>query len=179
MREKLLSLMRSEGLTSSRLAELLGIQPSGISHILSGRNKPSFDFVQKILRRFPTINPDWLLLDQGPMYRDTADSAADANSQATQSVPQLFADTPQNYDTSAPPSDGNCTCRFRLPLFPERQKEPESLALPDPFPVVCPDILPHRPCRNDKKEIRTPESVRIRRVWWSGSNLKRIFYAKL
>ena len=76
MREKLLSLMRSEGLTSSRLAELLGIQPSGISHILSGRNKPSFDFVQKILRRFPTINPDWLLLDQGPMYRDTADSAA-------------------------------------------------------------------------------------------------------
>ena len=32
MREKLLSLMRSEGLTSSRLAELLGIQPSGISH---------------------------------------------------------------------------------------------------------------------------------------------------
>lgn len=105
MREKLLSLMRSEGLTSSRLAELLGIQPSGISHILSGRNKPSFDFVQKILRRFPTINPDWLLLDQGPMYRDTADSAAAANSPATQSVPQLFADTPQNYDTSAPPSD--------------------------------------------------------------------------
>ena len=84
MREKLLSLMRSEGLTSSRLAELLGIQPSGISHILSGRNKPSFDFVQKILRRFPTINPDWLLLDQGPMYRDTADSAAAANSPATQ-----------------------------------------------------------------------------------------------
>lgn len=98
MREKLLSLMRSEGLTSSRLAELLGIQPSGISHILSGRNKPSFDFVQKILRRFPTINPDWLLLDQGPMYRDTADSAAAANSPATQPVPQLFADTPHIVD---------------------------------------------------------------------------------
>lgn len=96
MREKLLSLMRSEGLTSSRLAELLGIQPSGISHILSGRNKPSFDFVQKILRRFPKINPDWLLLDQGPMYRDAADSSTAAASQATQPVPQLFTDTPQN-----------------------------------------------------------------------------------
>ena len=105
MREKLLSLMRSEGLTSSRLAELLGIQPSGISHILSGRNKPSFDFVQKILRRFPTINPDWLLLDQGPMYRDTADSAAAANSPATQPVPQLFADTPHNYDTATQPDN--------------------------------------------------------------------------
>lgn len=70
MREKLLVLMKNEGLTSSRLAELLGIQPSGISHILGGRNKPSFDFVQKILRRFPRINPDWLLLDSEQMYRD-------------------------------------------------------------------------------------------------------------
>jgi hypothetical protein len=48
---------------------LLDIQPSGISHILSGRNKPSFDLVQKILRRFPRVNPDWLLLDKDEMYR--------------------------------------------------------------------------------------------------------------
>ena len=45
MREKLLSLMKNENLTPSKLAELLGIQPSGISHILAGRNKPSFDLV--------------------------------------------------------------------------------------------------------------------------------------
>ena len=69
MREKLLVLMKNEDLTSSRLAELLGIQPSGISHLLAGRNKPSFDLVQKILRRFPRINPDWLLLDSEQMYR--------------------------------------------------------------------------------------------------------------
>ena len=69
MREKLLNLMKAEQLTASKLAELLGIQPSGISHILGGRNKPSFDLVQKILRRFPQVNPDWLLLDQGEMYR--------------------------------------------------------------------------------------------------------------
>ena len=79
MREKLLVLMKNEGLTSSRLAELLGIQPSGISHILGGRNKPSFDFVQKILRRFPNINPDWLLLDSEQMYR-----AASENSQPSE-----------------------------------------------------------------------------------------------
>ena len=71
MREKLLNLMKSEQLTASKLAELLDIQPSGISHILSGRNKPSFDLVQKILRRFPRINPDWLLLDKDEMYRPT------------------------------------------------------------------------------------------------------------
>lgn len=75
MHEKLPLLMKSEGLTSSRLAELLGIQPSGISHLISGRNKPSFDLLQKILRRFPNINPDWLLLDSEEMYRKENNAA--------------------------------------------------------------------------------------------------------
>lgn len=79
MREKLLNLMKAEQLTASKLAELLGIQPSGISHILGGRNKPSFDLVQKILRRFPQVNPDWLLLDQGEMYR-TINSSSEESS---------------------------------------------------------------------------------------------------
>lgn len=70
MREKLLNLMKAENLTSSRLAELLGIQPSGISHILKGRNNPSLDFIQKVLRRFPQVNPDWLILGEGEMYRE-------------------------------------------------------------------------------------------------------------
>ena len=69
MREKLLDLMKSEGLKPSQLAEILGINPAGISHILAGRNKPSFELLQKILRRFPRIDPDWLLLDGTQMYR--------------------------------------------------------------------------------------------------------------
>lgn len=76
MEEKLRRLMKHEGINSSRLAEILEIQASGISHIMSGRNKPSFDFVTKLLARFPQINPDWLLLDKGPMYRDEIKAAA-------------------------------------------------------------------------------------------------------
>ena len=70
MEEKLRKLMKFEGINSTKLAEILGIQASGISHIMSGRNKPSFDFLVKLLQHFPQINPDWLLLDKGPMYRD-------------------------------------------------------------------------------------------------------------
>lgn len=77
MREKLQLLMKNEGLTQSRLAEILEIQPAGISHILAGRNKPGFDLLQKILRRFPRLNPDWLLLDSDKMYRDDADEKKD------------------------------------------------------------------------------------------------------
>lgn len=74
MKEKMLDLMKSEGLKPSQLAEMLGIKPAGISHILAERNKPSFDMLQKILRRFPRLNPDWLLLDSDKMYRDDIDS---------------------------------------------------------------------------------------------------------
>ena len=69
MKERLQKFMDSERLTSSRLAEILGVQPSNISHILGGRNKPSFEFIEKMLLRFPKINPDWLLLGKGPLYR--------------------------------------------------------------------------------------------------------------
>ncbi len=79
MDEKLRRLMKHEGINSTRLAEILGIQASGISHIMSGRNKPSYDFLLKLLQRFPQINPDWLLLDKGPMYRNEIKSGGGGN----------------------------------------------------------------------------------------------------
>ncbi len=93
MRDKLLNLMKSENLTSSRLAEILEVQPSGISHILSGRNKPGFELLQKLLRRFPRINPDWLLLDSDQMFR-TGDSDVTTEHSAHQSPnAELFSQT--------------------------------------------------------------------------------------
>ncbi|MFI3282450.1 MAG: helix-turn-helix transcriptional regulator [Rikenellaceae bacterium] len=76
MKDKITQLMKCEGLTSSRLADILETQPSGISHLVSGRNKPSFDLLQKILRRFPKINPYWLLLDDECMYLCDDDPAS-------------------------------------------------------------------------------------------------------
>ncbi len=76
MKDKIAQLMKMESLTTSRLAELLEIQPSAVSHLVSGRNNPRFDLIKRILRRFPRINPDWLLLDDPVMYRDDLPSAA-------------------------------------------------------------------------------------------------------
>lgn len=72
MKEKIVYLMKSNDLTTTRFAELLEIQPSTISHLVSGRNKPGYDLLQKILRAFPSINPDWLLLDSDEPYRKDA-----------------------------------------------------------------------------------------------------------
>ncbi|MDP4223940.1 MAG: helix-turn-helix transcriptional regulator, partial [Bacteroidota bacterium] len=49
---------------------MIGVQPSGISHILSGRNKPSLDFVLKMLERYPFISTEWLLFGKGSMYSE-------------------------------------------------------------------------------------------------------------
>lgn len=102
MREKLQLLMNAENLTGSKLAEYLGIQPSSISHILGGRNKPSLDFVQKILQRYPRINPDWLLLDSDEMYRP---GSSPASSIATSAELQ-FSESPSMAEstTQAEPS---------------------------------------------------------------------------
>lgn len=49
-------------LSSAAFADKIGVQRSSISHILSGRNKPSLDFILKVLHAFPTVHSDWLLL---------------------------------------------------------------------------------------------------------------------
>lgn len=68
MEEKLRILMKNENLTASRLAEILEVQPAVISHLLRGRNKPSFELVCKLVNRFPQINPYWLLGDSEEIY---------------------------------------------------------------------------------------------------------------
>lgn len=48
------------GESASSFAETIGVQRSSISHILSGRNKPSLDFVLKVLSAYPDVNLYWL-----------------------------------------------------------------------------------------------------------------------
>lgn len=67
MKDRLELILQFYSINSSRLAELLNVQRSGISHILSGRNNPSYDFLVSLLRAFPEINAQWLLTGHGNM----------------------------------------------------------------------------------------------------------------
>ena len=53
--------MDYNALNASAFADKIGVQRSSISHLLSGRNKPSLDFIMKILEVFPDINLYWIL----------------------------------------------------------------------------------------------------------------------
>lgn len=83
MDEKLRILMQTENLTASRLAEILEVKPAAISHILSGRNKPSFELLCKIVNRFPQINPYWLLGDAQEMRNSNAPFSTDESPAST------------------------------------------------------------------------------------------------
>lgn len=53
------------GLTASSFADKINVQRSSISHLLSGRNKPSLDFILKVMERFPEVELLWLLNGKG------------------------------------------------------------------------------------------------------------------
>jgi len=53
------------GLTASSFADKIGVQRSSLSHLLSGRNKPSLDFILKVIDTFSEVDLYWLLNGKG------------------------------------------------------------------------------------------------------------------
>ncbi len=46
-----------------------GISPAALSHIKSGRSKPSLTILRSVVSGFPELNPEWVMLGTGEMYR--------------------------------------------------------------------------------------------------------------
>ena len=67
MNERLLKIMEHFNYSPSIFADEIGVIRSSISHIISGRNNPGLELLQKVLIRFPQISSDWLLLGRGEM----------------------------------------------------------------------------------------------------------------
>lgn len=65
--ERISKIIEYSGLSSSEFADRIEVQRSSISHITSGRNKPSLDFLVKVKQSFPELAWDWLILGVEPM----------------------------------------------------------------------------------------------------------------
>ncbi|MDR1552632.1 MAG: helix-turn-helix transcriptional regulator [Prevotellaceae bacterium] len=70
MKDRILNFLDAEKLSPARFADIIGVQPANISHIISERNKPSLDFIQKMLKSFPQLNVEWLITGIGKMYKE-------------------------------------------------------------------------------------------------------------
>lgn len=69
--ERLKKIMEDKGLSSSQMADTIGVQRSAISHIISGRNKPSLDFILKVLEAFSDVSSELLLKGEKPLVSAT------------------------------------------------------------------------------------------------------------
>lgn len=67
IKDRLSHILRAKNLTATQFAELMQIQPSNVSHLLSGRNKPSLDFLIKLKEVFPEYNYEWIILGKKPI----------------------------------------------------------------------------------------------------------------
>ena len=83
MENRIQKIIEKQGVSLNAFAQEIGVNRSTISHILTGRNKPSVEVLQKILKRFPSLSPDWLLLGNGSMHTKNESIATTSTTKKT------------------------------------------------------------------------------------------------
>jgi transcriptional regulator with XRE-family HTH domain len=114
MQRRIEQILEVENLSVSQFADKIGVQRSGMSHILSGRNKPSLDFAIKVLQTFPDLSSDWLLFGKGAMYDKNAGKSVSPN---LGNGGDLFENTVSEENTA--------DLGLKMPKVPEVPKIPE------------------------------------------------------
>ena len=119
MNRRLQQFLAAENISQSQFADTIGVARASISHILAGRNKPGFDFIESMARHYPELNLEWLITGRGKMYggsKSGSDAPAEPISPLPpQSQPGLFDDA----ETAAPtatrtPLSAQSTSRINL-----------------------------------------------------------------
>lgn len=77
------------GLSASGFADKIGVQRSSLSHLLSGRNKPSLDFIMKIVEVFPEVDLYWILNGKGNFPKS---DSIEKEVLISDSTPSLFSE---------------------------------------------------------------------------------------
>lgn len=98
--DRFTKILEYSGFTASEFADEIDVQRSSISHIISGRNKPSLEFIVKIKNRFPEISWDWIILGQGEMLQNNSalsNSESKINLEEENSSPDLFTLIDEDY----------------------------------------------------------------------------------
>ena len=68
-RERIEKVKDTLGLTARQFAAEIRVQPGTISNMMAGRNNPSLEVMKRIMERYPTLNPEWLIAGRGEMWR--------------------------------------------------------------------------------------------------------------
>lgn len=97
LKNRIIEIMEKSGLTPSEFADKIEVQRSAISHITSGRNNPSLEFLIKIKNSFPEIDTDWLIF--GIEKEEKIDEENSENSTDKIVQPSLFESEEKEFST--------------------------------------------------------------------------------
>lgn len=86
MKDRISLLIKAKNLTAAQFADEIGVQKSSISHIISGRNNASLDFIQKILITYPEVNMEWLMFGKGPLFKTNENDGNSNNDEGLSNV---------------------------------------------------------------------------------------------
>ena len=93
--ERITKILEYSGFTASEFADEIDVQRSSISHIVSGRNKPSLEFITKIKSRFPELSWDWIVFGKGEMKESNTPTPIAEKTETT--APDLFTLIDEDY----------------------------------------------------------------------------------
>ena len=70
MKDRLRQFLAAENISQAQFADTINVVRASVSHILAGRNNPSFDFIKALMLNYPRLNVEWLMFGKGRMYKD-------------------------------------------------------------------------------------------------------------
>ena len=74
MNTRLKQFLAAENISQAQFADIINVVRASVSHVLAGRNNPSYDFIKAIMDNYPDLNIEWLILGKGKMYKDRSGS---------------------------------------------------------------------------------------------------------
>ena len=129
--QRIISIMEDENMNATQFADTIGIKRASMSHLMIGRNKPSADVIAKVLERFHTINPQWLLSGKGSMRikpGNESDSDDDGSRKTSIGEPDLF----NQLGTRTPSSNSSAEENIRTEIyFTDEKNEGDEVKKPD------------------------------------------------
>ena len=152
-RERIEFIMNGYGLSSSQFADKTGIPRASVSHILSGRNKPSLEVLQKVAAVFPEIDIQWLMLGVG----QKPDFSLVAMGESSQT----------SNEETVTVEEANLFMQYNEPVVRQQAKQPVAQ------PVIQPERQRAEDSRQQKVVSKAPQQAQ-RRVLQQRNNVEQV-----
>lgn len=123
MNRRLQQFLSAENISQAQFADTIGVARASVSHILAGRNKPGFDFIENMSRKYPALSLEWLVTGKGKMYKNGNDDSSVAS--LPTSADDLFADFESKVQVEKTPVDSPVRSKITAPAreFPNHKVE--------------------------------------------------------